>query len=251
MRFNKKEKWMAFTLLAVPLALTITLMFPHYEKFIAPGHIVKIEELGIKGHVYMTYVEGGVARNYLEKLLITFHYDREQVSFEPASRDESSNNEELQNEEEISKETVVTNALQVSGYSVDSSQSVNSKYASIMEKSAQYVGNSFGLMAGIGLVEEESLEDFSRGGKYTIAGTGTLEQDGTVGSVGGIREKVETAAQSGVDYFFVPKDKGSFPFGVVSNQEEAEQYAKEHSLHLQIIPVETLEEALSFLKNLP
>lgn len=249
MQFSKKEKWIAFTLLALPFAFTMALMFPHFETFTAPGHIVRINELGINGHVYMTYVESGITKNYLEKLLVTFHYDNQQISFEPSSREETMSSDA--NVEEFYKEEVVSNALEVSGYSEDSSQTGKDKYTSIMERSADYIGDSFGLMAAIGLVEEENHRDFSRGGKYTIAGTGTMEEDGYVGSVGGIKEKIATAAQNDVDYFLIPKDKGSFLYEGISNQEEAEQYANEHSLHLQIVPVETLDEALSFLKTLP
>lgn len=249
-QYTKKEKRIAAVMLGIPFALTVVLMFPHYERFTAPGHVVRISDLGIGGHVYMTYVEGGVTKNYLEKWMIASRYDSGKVSFEPATREEADISADRIEEEQAYKKDVVNNALDVSGYSTEASAETEGKYASIMEKSADYIGDSFGLMVAVGLVEEESGEDFSRGGLYKIAGTGTMESDGTVGSIGGMKAKVETAEQENVDYFLIPKDKEFFFYEGLSNQEEAERYVKEHKLHVQLVPVGTLDEAVSFLKSL-
>jgi Lon-like protease len=67
-------------------------------------------------------------------------------------------------------------------------------------------------MLGIGLVEEAQKEDFSKSDTYVIAGTGTMEADHSVGSVGAIHDKLLTAEKFGTDYFFVPKDKETFAY---------------------------------------
>ncbi|MGO0061182.1 hypothetical protein ACTID9_14365 [Brevibacillus fluminis] len=251
LRFTTKEKGIACLLLGVPLALAVFFSFPHYEKFTAPGHIVPISNLGVYGHVYMTYVEEGVTQNYMQKILLRYRYAPIDLDFEPVGAEEVESSVEEIEDAVPYKEAVVANALEVSGYSEESAQTIDAKYERIMKESANYVGDSFGLMVGIGLVEEESHIDFSHGTKYIIAGTGTLEEDGSVGSVGGIKQKLATAEKDRADYFFIPKDKDDFPFDGPSNQEEAEHYAREHALNMQIVPVKTLDEAVTFLKNLP
>jgi PDZ domain-containing protein len=105
-------------------------------------------------------------------------------------------------------------------------------------------------MLGIGLVEEAQNEDFSNRGAYVIAGTGTMEANHTVGSVGAIRDKLRTAEKFGADYFFVPKDKDTFVYYGLSNEEEAVAVSRDLDLKLTIVPVATLEEALLFLRDL-
>ncbi len=63
-----------------------------------------------------------------------------------------------------------------------------------------------------------------------IAGTGTINSDGSIGRIGGIRQKILTADYLGVDLFFIPE----------SHMEEIEDL----SYSFDIIPVTTIEEAL-------
>lgn len=255
MKCNKKEKWVLAGLLAIPTVLTLLLAYPRYESFYATGEIVSIQKLGIDGNVYFTYIEGGVTANNLEKILVHMDYwaDERDVRFRPMSEEEIELDDEAEEIGDDYKEMVVSNAIEVSGYSVNQEDSQDEKYANIMDQAAEYHGDSFGLMVAIGLVEEETGEDFSRGGKYKIAGTGTMEFDGTVGSIDGIQEKLLTAEEQGVTHFLVPKDKEvySFFYDGLSNQEEAEQYQLTINPKMKIVPVETLDEALVYLESLP
>jgi Lon-like protease len=63
-------------------------------------------------------------------------------------------------------------------------------------------GNSGGLMQTLNLYNRLVEEDITKG--LRIAGTGTIEADGSVGPIGGVRQKVITAAREGIDVFFVP-----------------------------------------------
>lgn len=63
-------------------------------------------------------------------------------------------------------------------------------------------GNSGGLMQTLNLYNRLVEEDITNG--LRIAGTGTIEPDGSVGPIGGVRQKVITAAREGIDVFFVP-----------------------------------------------
>ena len=87
--------------------------------------------------------------------------------------------------------------------------------------------------------------DLTKG--YKIAGTGTINADGTIGQIGGVEHKVIAANDAGAQYFFVPMDtaKGD------TNQIHADQTVKNDHLKIKVIPVHTLAQAVSFLKSLP
>jgi PDZ domain-containing protein len=70
-----------------------------------------------------------------------------------------------------------------------------------------------------------------------IAGTGTIAYDGTVGNIGGIRQKIVGAEAAGAEYVLVPE----------GNYEEA-LTAERHAI--EIVPVGTLQDALDFLETL-
>ena len=57
-------------------------------------------------------------------------------------------------------------------------------------------------MFTLAIYDQVSGQDLKAGRK--IAGTGTIEKDGSVGDIGGAYLKVKSAADSGADIFFVP-----------------------------------------------
>jgi PDZ domain-containing protein len=65
-------------------------------------------------------------------------------------------------------------------------------------------GPSAGLMFALGIVDKLTRDDLT-GGK-TVAGTGTIDDAGVVGPIGGIEMKVLGAKASGADVFLVPAD---------------------------------------------
>ena len=68
----------------------------------------------------------------------------------------------------------------------------------------QVGGPSAGMMFALGIIEE--LTPGSMAGDRHIAGTGTISADGAVGPIGGIRQKLEGAADSGAEYFLAPRE---------------------------------------------
>ncbi len=64
-------------------------------------------------------------------------------------------------------------------------------------------GPSAGLMFTLGLIDKLSPGDLAAG-KH-IAGTGTIQPDGTVGPIGGIRQKLAAARGAGAELFLMPK----------------------------------------------
>ncbi len=65
-------------------------------------------------------------------------------------------------------------------------------------------GPSAGLMFTLGIMDKLESEDLT-GGKV-IAGTGTIDDNGNVGPIGGIPQKLVGAKKAGAQIFLVPKD---------------------------------------------
>jgi len=94
-------------------------------------------------------------------------------------------------------------------------------------------GPSAGLMFALEIIDQLTPEELTGG--YRVAGTGTIDERGNVGPIGGIRLKVLTVEAAGVDYFLVP----------AANQSEAEAAAR----RVAIVPVATLEDAVTYLRE--
>ncbi len=97
------------------------------------------------------------------------------------------------------------------------------------------IGPSAGMMFVLEILDRLLPESLTGGHK--IAGTGTISIDERVGGIGGVKQKVLAAENSGIKYFLVP----------------AENYAEalEAAAQIKIVPVQDLEEALIFLRDLP
>ena len=63
-------------------------------------------------------------------------------------------------------------------------------------------GPSAGMVFALGIIDTLTPGDLT-GGKR-IAGTGTIDADGTVGPIGGIQQKLVGARRAGADYFIAP-----------------------------------------------
>jgi PDZ domain-containing protein len=96
-------------------------------------------------------------------------------------------------------------------------------------------GPSVGLMFTLTVYDTLTPEDLTGGRR--IAGTGTIDLDGTVGPIGGVAQKVAAAEAAGADYFLVP----------TANAADARRTAH----HMQVIEVATVEEAIQMLHTLP
>ena len=104
--------------------------------------------------------------------------------------------------------------------------------------SSSEAGSSGGLMLALEIYDKLVDEDLSHGKK--IMGTGTIDEDGNVGIIGGIKYKMLGAEHDGADIFFVPKD----------NYEEAKSIYKKNNLTFDLVMVETFEDAVNYLKEL-
>ena len=107
-------------------------------------------------------------------------------------------------------------------------------------------GPSAGLMFTLEILNQLLDEDITKG--YDIAGTGTMESDGTVGRIGGIDQKVMAADRAGIDIFFAPADVTDSE--LPSNFEQAVETAEEIGTGMEIVPVTDIDAALDYLAEL-
>ncbi len=104
-------------------------------------------------------------------------------------------------------------------------------------------GPSAGLMFALAIYNRLSPVDLTHGHK--IAGTGMIDADGYVGSIGGVKQKVIGAHQSGAQYFFVPQSESNDD---PRSYADARSYAAANGITL--VPVSTLQQAIDVLRRL-
>lgn len=96
-------------------------------------------------------------------------------------------------------------------------------------------GPSAGLMFALGIVDKLDPTDLT-GGAF-VAGTGTIEADGQVGAIGGIRMKLVAARDKGAEFFLTPKDNCATA-------------ASDTPDGLTLVKVDTIRDAMSSLKKI-
>ena len=100
-------------------------------------------------------------------------------------------------------------------------------------------GPSGGFMVTLAIYNQLIDNDISNGLK--IAGTGTIDIEGNVGSIGGVKYKLKGAVDSKSDIFLVPAGE---------NYEEAIKYQKKYHYDIKIIGISTFEEAIEKLESM-
>lgn len=102
-------------------------------------------------------------------------------------------------------------------------------------KLADVGGPSAGLMFALGLIDKLEPGELT-GGRF-IAGTGTIDDDGKVGPIGGIQMKTIAARNKGAEYFLTPADNCS-------------SAARDTPPGLTLVKVGTLHDALGALTDI-
>lgn len=105
-------------------------------------------------------------------------------------------------------------------------------------------GPSAGLMFSLEIYNQLVEIDLTKG--YEIAGTGTISPDGTVGRIGGIEKKIVAADKAGAEIFLAPNEEGAED----SNYKAAVRAAEDIDTSMKIIPIDTFEDAVSYLEKL-
>ena len=99
-------------------------------------------------------------------------------------------------------------------------------------------GSSGGLMLTLTIYSHLNEIDLTGGKK--IVGTGTIDVDGNVGEISGIKYKLIGAVNKGADVFLVPKGE---------NYNEAKKIKKEKGYDIDLVPIATFDEALKYLQK--
>ena len=98
-------------------------------------------------------------------------------------------------------------------------------------------GASGGLMSTLQIYNTLINEDITKGD--VIAGTGTIELDGTVGEISGVKYKLIGAVKNGADVFIAPSN----------NYKEALKVKEDNNYDIEIIEATTFKEVVEKLKN--
>lgn len=96
-------------------------------------------------------------------------------------------------------------------------------------------GSSGGLILSLGIYSEITGTDILKG--RNIAGTGTIDAEGNVGEIDGIKYKIAGAVKNKMDVILVS------PY----NYEEAKKVIEEHNYNIELVCVKTFEEAINYL----
>ena len=99
-------------------------------------------------------------------------------------------------------------------------------------------GSSGGFMNALYIYSSLIDEDLIKGKK--IVGTGTISASGIIGEIGGIEYKIKAANKAKADIFFVPNG---------SNCETATKIKESKGYKLNIVCIQTFEDALDYLEK--
>lgn len=96
-------------------------------------------------------------------------------------------------------------------------------------------GPSAGMMHTLAIIDTLTEGELTKG--HVIAGTGTIKVDGTVGNIGGIRQKVVGAEAAGAEYILVPQ--GNYDSALTAERTV-----------IEIVPIATIDDAIEFFERL-
>lgn len=99
-------------------------------------------------------------------------------------------------------------------------------------------GPSGGFMMALSIYNYLTEDDITKGLK--IVGTGTIDENGNVGSIGGVEYKIKAAYKEKADLFFVPID----------NYEEALKVVNDDKINIKLVSVKNIDEAIVYLNSL-
>lgn len=98
-------------------------------------------------------------------------------------------------------------------------------------------GSSGGLMIALNIYNALTEEDITY--SHKIAGTGTIDINGNVGEIDGVKYKIIGAYKNDMELIFVP----------IKNYDEAIKVVNDRGYDIKIVGVNTFEEAIEYLKT--
>ena len=100
------------------------------------------------------------------------------------------------------------------------------------------VGSSGGLMLTLAIYDSITDDNLAKNKK--IVGTGTINGNGEVGAIGGVKYKLLGAKKAKADIFFIPEE----------NYEEAKKIYDKYKLKFELIKVKTFDDAIDYLNSI-
>jgi len=100
------------------------------------------------------------------------------------------------------------------------------------------LGPSGGFITALALYDALNNSNYSL--KYKISGTGTIDEDGKIGEIGGIKYKLMGADKDKVDIFFVPED----------NYDEALYFYNKFKYKFKLVLVKEFDDAIIYLESI-
>lgn len=114
----------------------------------------------------------------------------------------------------------------------------------IVFESGNIGGPSAGFVFALEIYNQLTEEDITKG--YEIVATGEIDYEGNIHRIGGIDKKVVAADRADMDFFFAPNEQGSEN----SNYVEAKQTAEAIETDMEVIPIDTFDEAVDYLEQI-
>ncbi|MFD2117315.1 PDZ domain-containing protein [Paenibacillus yanchengensis] len=123
-------------------------------------------------------------------------------------------------------------AKAVIGIAIDTAYEYDvTKHVEYTDYIAHIGGPSHGAMLTLALIDQLTSGGIIQ--QIKVAGTGTIEQDGSIGMVGGIRQKAYAVSRTNAEVFFVPL--------------AGAEVAKKAAPQLQVVAVQTIDDILQWL----
>lgn len=125
----------------------------------------------------------------------------------------------------------------LTGISVTLNYSIKTDPKVAIKFKGNEAGPSGGLMLSLGIYEKINDITLYRGKK--ICGTGTIDMEGNIGEIGGVKYKLKGAVKNNCDIFLAPS----------ANFKEVKKEKKNNKYDIEIYEAKTLEETINYLMN--
>ncbi len=148
--------------------------------------------------------------------------------------------EYIRNNKKITEsvELIEINGITKVGISIASISDFETPYEITVKTKSSESGPSGGLMTTLAIYNRITENDITKGKK--IMGTGTIDRNGIVGEIGGVKYKLLGAEKEGAEVFLCP----------INNYDEAKKVLDKEKMNIKLIGVKTFDEVIKALEKI-